>query len=102
MSHRPGTISKSRSRCQTPVRNLQHPPNPKIRTYRHRCCFNLHLQNQDRDKSWIMDVSKTREGIISKSRSRCSNPVRILKHPPLNTQMRTKKTWMFFAPSKSG
>ena len=26
------TISKSRSRCQTPVRNLQHPPKPKIRT----------------------------------------------------------------------
>ena len=29
---RPVTISKSRSRCQTPDRNLQHPPKPKIRT----------------------------------------------------------------------
>ena len=26
------TITKSRSRCQTPVRNLQHLPNPQIRT----------------------------------------------------------------------
>merc|ERR1711954_511048 len=25
------TMSKSRSRCQTPVRNLQHPPKPQIR-----------------------------------------------------------------------
>ena len=31
---RPVTISKSRSRCQTPVRNLQHPPKPQMRTYR--------------------------------------------------------------------
>ena len=30
--HRPVTISKSISGCQTPVRNLQHPPKPQIRT----------------------------------------------------------------------
>ena len=29
---RPVTISKSRLRCQTPVRNLQHPPMPQMRT----------------------------------------------------------------------
>ena len=29
---RPVTISKSRSRCQTPVRNLQHPPKPQRKT----------------------------------------------------------------------
>ena len=29
---RPVTIFKSRSRCQTPVRNLQCPPKPQIRT----------------------------------------------------------------------
>ena len=29
---RPVIISKSRSRCQTPVRNLQLPPKPHIRT----------------------------------------------------------------------
>ena len=29
---RPVTIYKSRLRCQTPVRNIQHPPNPQIRT----------------------------------------------------------------------
>ena len=28
---RPVTISKSRSRCQTPVRNLQHPPKTQMR-----------------------------------------------------------------------
>ena len=31
---RPGTISKSRSRCQTPVRNLQHSQKPQIGTLR--------------------------------------------------------------------
>ena len=29
---RPVTIFKSRSRCQTPVRNLQRPPKPQMRT----------------------------------------------------------------------
>ena len=29
---RPVTISKSRSRCQNPVRNLQRPPEPQMRT----------------------------------------------------------------------
>ena len=32
MYQRQMTISTSTSRCQTPVRNLQHPPKPKIRT----------------------------------------------------------------------
>ena len=32
VSQRLVNISKSRSRCQTPVRNLQHPPKPKMRT----------------------------------------------------------------------
>ena len=31
---RPVTISISRSRCQTPVRNLQHPPKTQMRTKR--------------------------------------------------------------------
>ena len=34
MYQRPMTISTSRSRCQTSVRNLQHPPKLKIRTLR--------------------------------------------------------------------
>merc|ERR1712081_159677 len=29
---RPMTISKSRSKCQTPVRNLKHHPKPQMRT----------------------------------------------------------------------
>ena len=31
---RPVTISKSRSRCETIVRNLHHPPKPQIKTYK--------------------------------------------------------------------
>ena len=44
MYQRPVTISKSRSKCQTPVRNLQQ--SPKSGHKGHGCC--LHLQNQDR------------------------------------------------------
>ena len=36
---RPVTISKSRSQCQTPIRSLQHPPKPQIRTYRTQVFF---------------------------------------------------------------
>ena len=32
VNQRPVTISKSGSRCQTPVRNLQRPPKPQMRT----------------------------------------------------------------------
>ena len=32
MYQRPVPIYKNKSRCQIPVRNLQHPPKPKIRT----------------------------------------------------------------------
>ena len=51
---RPVTISKSISRCQTPVRNLQCAPKPQMRTQR-TWCF-LHLQYQDREskfRSWV-------------------------------------------------
>merc|ERR1712025_300247 len=47
MYQRPVTLSKSRSKCQTPVRNLQHPPKPQMRTNRHGC--SLQLQHQDRE-----------------------------------------------------
>ena len=36
---RPVTISKSRSRCQTPIRNLQHPKKAQIRTLMTRMIF---------------------------------------------------------------
>ena len=32
VNQRPVTVSIQRSRCQTPVRNLQHPPKPQRRT----------------------------------------------------------------------
>ena len=59
----------------------------------------LHLQNQDREQkfgSWVYH----RPVIISKSKSRCQTPVRNIQCPP-KLQMRTYRTWMFFAPSKS-
>ena len=40
---RPVTISNSRSRCETPIRNLHSPPKPQIRLKGHGC--SLHLQN---------------------------------------------------------
>ena len=43
---RPVTISESRSGCQTPVRNLQHPSKTKSGLKGHGC--SLHLQNQDK------------------------------------------------------
>merc|ERR1711954_297898 len=61
--------------------------------------YSLHLQNEDREPkfgSWVYQRPVT----ISKSRSRCQTPLRNLQHPPKH-QMRTQRTWMFFAPSKS-
>ena len=72
-------MSKSRSRCLTPVRNLQHPPEPQMRTKR--TWMFRHLQNQDREPkfgSWVYQ----RPVIILKSRSRYLTPVRNLQHPP--------------------
>ena len=57
----------------------------------------LHLQNQDRKpkfQSWWYKKPVT----ISKSRSRYRNPGRNLLYPP-KPQIRTLRTWMFFAPS---
>ena len=72
---RPVTISKSRWRCQTPVRNLQCPPKPQIRTWR--TWSSLHLQNQDREpkfESWMYQWSVMK----SRWRSRCKTPLRNL------------------------
>ena len=43
---RPVTMSKSRSTCPTPVRNLQCPPKLQSRLKGHKCSW--HLENQDR------------------------------------------------------
>merc|ERR1711954_400695 len=77
---RPVIISKSRSKCQTPVRNLQRPPKPQMRTEGHGC--SLHLQNQDREPkfgSWVYQRPVT----ISKSRSRCQTPS---QEPPASSK----------------
>merc|ERR1711954_441966 len=71
--------------------------NPKSGLYGHGC--SLHLQNQDREPKFGSYVYQ-RPVTISKSRTRCQTPVRNLQHPP-KPQMRTLRTWMFFAPSKS-
>merc|ERR1711954_440075 len=51
-----------------------------------------------RAKIWITVLSKTSEHIQIKIKM--PNPVRNLQHPP-KPQMRTQRTWMSFAPSKS-
>ena len=56
------TISISRSRCQTPVRNLQHPPKPKIRTSRTWMLF-APSKSRQRAKIVIIGVSKTNDYI---------------------------------------
>merc|ERR1711954_409949 len=55
----------------------------------------LHLQNRDREPKFGLWVYQ-RPVTISKSRSRCKTPVRNLQHPP-KPQMRTQRTWLFFA-----
>ena len=85
VNQRPLIISKSRSRCQNPVRNHQPPPKPKIRTQS--TWMFLHLQIHGRDLkfgTWVYQ----RPVNISKSRSRCQNRVRNLQCPP-KPQMRT-------------
>ena len=92
---RPDTISKSRSRCQTPVRNLQRPPKPKWGLKGHGS--SLHLRNQDREPklgSWLYERPVT----ISKSRSRCQTSFRDLQHPH-KPQIRTLGAQIVFAPS---
>ena len=70
---------------------------PKWGLKGHGC--SLHLQNRDREPKFVSWVYQ-RPVTISKSRSRCQTPVRNLLHPP-KPQMRTYRTWIYFAPSKS-
>ena len=90
------TISISRSRWQTPVKNLQHSLEPQVRTCHD---FSLHLQNQEKEPKIRICMYENLQ-TISISRSRWQTSVRNLQHP-LNPQIRTSRTWMFFAPSKS-
>ena len=75
---RPLTISKSTSRCQTPV----FAPLKSILTA----------------KFWTLLYQ--RPATISKSRSWCQTIIWKLKHP-WKPQIRTRRTWLFFASSKS-
>ena len=70
---------------------------PKSGLKGHWC--SLHLQNkyrQSKFRTWLYQRLVT----ISKSRSSCQTPVRNLQPPP-KPQIRTLRTWMFFAPSIS-
>ena len=58
----------------------------------------LHLQNQNRILKFGTRVYQ-RPVPMSKWRSRCLTPFRILQHPA-KPHIRTRRTWMFFAPSK--
>ena len=55
---RPVTIQKLRSKCQTPVRNLKHPPKPQSGPHEHRCSLH-HEKLKYRAKIWKLEVSKT-------------------------------------------
>ena len=59
----------------------------------------LHQQNQNEQPKFGSLVYHT-PVTISKSRLRCQTPVKNLQHLP-KPQMKTYRTWMFFAPSKS-
>ena len=138
-----------KSRCQTPVSNLEHTPELQSRTsmtwmsfkikiesqnLEHGCIkdqwpypnqdqdakplsgtsstlqspkwglkghgCSLHLQIQDREpkfRSWVYQRPVT----IFKWTWRCQTQVRILQSPPA-PQMKTQRTWIFFANSKYG
>ena len=72
-----------------------HSPNTGLEG--HRC--SLHLQNRDREPKFVVWVYQ-RPVTIPNWRSRCWIPVRNLQ-PPSKPQIRTWRTWMFFALSKS-
>ena len=63
---RPVTIFKSKSRCQTEVRNLQCPPKHQIRTFRTLLFF---APSKSKERTWVYP-------------RRCQPPVRSLQHPP--------------------
>merc|ERR1712025_1429786 len=88
---RPVTISKSKSGTSSILQS------PRSGLKGHGC--SLHLQSQDREPKfgiWVHQSPVT----VSKSISGCQTPVRNLQRPP-KPQIRTYRTWMFFAPSKS-
>ena len=94
---KPVIISKSRSRCQNPVRNYQIPQKPKSGLKGHGC--SLHLENIDREPNFGA-YEYQRQVTISKSRLRCqpqSGTSRILKNPKSGPKVHG----CFFAPSKS-
>ena len=81
---RPVTISKSRSRCQTPIRNLQHPKKPQIRTLRTQMLF-----------ASLKAIQKAKSSRpISQSRSKCPTTVKNLQHPK-KPQIMTQKTQIY-------
>ena len=81
----PLTITKSRSRCHTPIRDLQRPLKLRIRTLRTRMFF-APSKFRYRAKILKMDIQKTHDHIQIKIKM--PTPVRNLQGPP-KPQMRT-------------
>ena len=54
---RPVIISKSRSRCQTPIRNIKHPeaPNEDIKDMNVLCTFKIKIESQNSEHGCIKD-----------------------------------------------
>ena len=71
------------------------PPNQDLKDMDVLCTSNIKIESQNSEYRLIK-----KPVITSKSRSRCETPVRDIQPPP-KSQIRAKRTWMFFAPSKS-
>ena len=72
---------QTRSRCQTPVRNLQRPVKPQIRTLRTRMIFAPSKLRQ-RAKIWIIGVSQTSDQIHVQAKipNHSQEPLALGKH----------------------
>merc|ERR1711954_413539 len=97
-----GNVSKTSDHIQIKIKmpnpNQEPPasstaPNEDLKDMDDLCTFKIKLETKF--GSWVCQRPVT----IFQLSSRCQTPVRNFQHPP-KTQMMTKRTWMFFAPSK--
>ena len=90
------TISKSRSRCQTPVRNVKRPPNvPKEDSKDKEVLYTFDIKIT---KKLIMCILKTSDHIQIKIKVKNPSQEHAANSKFANKDLRP---WMFIAPSKS-
>ena len=86
------TISKSRSECQTPVRNIQPSPNLQIRTLKSWMFFGPSESSQSQN----LELGCTEDQFLYQNSHLNARNVQC----PPNPQITTLRTWMLFAPFK--